>query len=41
MFAIDKYSVDLVIGNLLGNKNWISIEYNPNVFKSYNNFTVN
>jgi hypothetical protein len=31
-FAISKYGVDLVIGNKLNNKEWISIYYNSAVF---------
>ena len=27
--AIDKYDVDMVIGNVWGNKNWIKARYNP------------
>lgn len=27
-FAIDKYKVDMVVGNLLNNKSWIKIKIN-------------
>lgn len=32
-FAIKKYNVDMVIGNILNNKNWIKIAFNPNLIK--------
>jgi len=35
-FAINKYGVDMVIGNKLNNKQWISIFYNRNVFADMN-----
>lgn len=28
-FALSKYNVDMVVGNLLNNKNWIKVVYNP------------
>ena len=31
-FALDKYKVDMVIGNILGNKNWVKIHYNQQKF---------
>ena len=31
-FALDKYKVDMVVGNILGNKNWIKIQYNQQKF---------
>jgi phosphopantothenoylcysteine synthetase/decarboxylase len=33
LFALDKYQVDLVVGNMLGNKKWVHIHYNQNRFK--------
>ncbi len=27
-FALSKYGVDMVVGNMLGNKNWVKIQYN-------------
>ena len=30
-FAINKYNVDMVIGNMLNNKNWIKVAFNANL----------
>ena len=27
--AIEKYKIDMVIGNVWGNKNWIKVKFNP------------
>ena len=32
-FALDKYKVDMVVGNLLGDKSWVHVEYNKGRFK--------
>jgi hypothetical protein len=33
LFAIEKYQIDMVVGNVLDNKKWVKIVYNP----KYNN----
>lgn len=31
-FAVGKYGVDMVVGNLLGNKGWVKVRYNEQRF---------
>jgi hypothetical protein len=34
-FAIEKFKVDMVVGNLLNNKNWVKIVYNSKLYAEH------
>ncbi len=29
---MERYGVDIIVGNLLGNKNWVSINFNKTIY---------
>ena len=34
-FALEKYGVDLVIGNVLVDKSWVNVTYNMTIFPEH------